>query len=111
MIIINTKSKFCQNKGDFHKNNHIYFKLTPSGLCQRCLSQNMGEHGCCRDYQSSYVPISQGLLSVLNWKKPNKNKEVDIQKNFSLNSLLETIENRITAKHSFTGPPCKKKCI
>jgi hypothetical protein len=111
MIIINTKSKFCQNKGDFHKNNHIYFKLTPSGLCQRCLSQNMGEHGCCRDYQSSYVPISQSLLSVLNWKKPNKNKEVDIQKNFSLNSLLETIENRITAKHSFTGPPCKKKCI
>ena len=110
LFIIHTKSKYCQNKCDFHKSNRIYFKLTPSGLCQRCLSQNNGIHGCCRDYQSSYVPLSQSLLSVLKWKKP-KNKEITTLKNFSINSLLESIENRITSKNSFSGPNSKKNCM
>ena len=107
--MIYTRSKYCQNKQGFHKNNHIFFKLTPSGLCQKCLSQNTGHYGCCRDYQSSYVPLSNGVISALNWKKP-KFKETQLQGSFSINGLLERLENRIVSKDVFRGPG-KKKCI
>jgi len=109
IYLIYTRSKYCQNKQGFHKNNHIFFKLTPSGLCQKCLSQNTGQHGCCRDYQSSYVPLSNGVISALNWKKP-KFKETQLQGSFSINGLLERLENRIVSKDVFKGPG-KKKCI
>jgi hypothetical protein len=107
MYLIYTKSKYCQNKQGFHKNNHIYFKLTPTGLCQKCLSQNTGLHGCCRDYQSSYVPLSTGIVTALNWKKP-KSKEVSFQESFSVSNLLERLENRIVAKDAFRGPGKKR---
>ena len=107
MYLLYTKSKYCQNKQGFHKNNHIYFKLTPNGLCQKCLSQNSGLHGCCRDYQSSYVPLSTGIISALKWKKP-KSKEIAFQESFSLNNLLEKLENRIVSKDAFKGPGKRK---
>jgi hypothetical protein len=107
MYLIYTKSKYCQNKQGFHRNNHIYFKLTPAGLCQKCLSQNTGLHGCCRDYQSSYVPLSTGIISALKWKKP-KSKDIAFQEPFSLNSLLERLENRVVAKDAFRGPGKRK---
>lgn len=107
MYLINTKSKYCQNKQEFHTNNHIYFKMTPNGLCQKCLSQNTGIFGCCRDYQSSYVPLSTGIMAALNWKKP-KFKETSLPQSFSINNLLERLENRIVAKDSFMGPGKKK---
>jgi hypothetical protein len=107
MYLIYTKSKYCQNKQGFHKNNHIYFKLTPTGLCQKCLSQNTGIHGCCRDYQSSYVQLSTGIITALNWKKP-KSKEVSFQESFSVSNLLERLENRIVAKDAFRGPGKKR---
>jgi hypothetical protein len=107
MYLIYTKSKYCQNKQGFHKNNHIYFKLTPTGLCQKCLSQNTGLHGCCRDYQSSYVPLSTCIVTALNWKKP-KSKEVSFQDSFSVSNLLERLENKIVAKDAFRGPGKKR---
>jgi hypothetical protein len=107
MYLIYTKSRYCQNKQGSHKNNHIYFKMTPYGLCQKCLSQNTGIHGCCRDYQSSYVPLSTGVISALNWKKP-KFKESLLQESFSLNNLLEKLENRIVSKDAFKGPGKRK---
>jgi hypothetical protein len=110
MYLIYTKSKYCQNKNGFHKNNHIYFKITPTGLCQKCLSQNTGLHGCCRDYQSSYVPLSTGIMTVLNWKKP-KEKISSSQESFSINSLLERLENKLTNKNSFSGPGKRKNTL
>jgi len=110
MYLIYTKSKYCQNKNGFHKNNHIYFKITPTGLCQKCLSQNTGIHGCCRDYQSAYVPLSMGILSALNWKKP-KEKVSCFQESFSINGLLERLENKLTNKHSFSGPGKRKNTL
>jgi len=107
MYLIYTKSKYCQNKQGFHKNNHIYFKLTPKGLCQKCLSQNTGLHGCCRDYQSSYVPLSTCIITALNWKKP-KSKEVSFQESFSVSTLLEKLENKIVSKDAFRGPGKKR---
>jgi len=107
IYLINSKSKFCQNKNDFHTNNHIYFKLTPSGLCQKCMSENEGMYGCCREFQSAFVPITTSLESSLKWKKP-KSKEIKKPEDFSLPSLLEKLENNITGKNSFMGPGKKK---
>ena len=110
MYLIYTKSKYCQNKQGNHKNNHIFFKMTPTGLCQKCLSQNSGIHGCCRDYQSSYVALSGGILSALNWKKP-RFKETSLQQSFSISNFLERLENTIVAKDSFRGPGKKKNIL
>lgn len=107
MYLINSKSKYCQNKQDFHTNNHIYFKLSPSGLCQKCMSENHGIHGPCREFQSACVPITTSLESALNWKKP-KSKEIKKPQDFSLPGLLEKLENNITGKDSFMGPGKKK---
>jgi hypothetical protein len=107
MYLINSKSKYCQNKQDFHSNNHIYFKLSPSGLCQKCMSENHGIHGPCREFQSTCVPITTSLESALNWKKP-KSKEIKKPQDFSLPGLLEILENNITGKDAFMGPGKKK---
>ena len=113
MFLISSKSKFCQNKQDFHSNNHVYFKLTPSGLCQKCLSESSGVHGPCRDYQSSFVSITPALESSLNWKKPktkDKDKNIKTPDNFSISGLLEKMENNFTCKDAFRGPgPIRKK--
>ena len=109
MFLISSKSKYCQNKQDFHSNNHIYFKLTPNGLCQKCMSESIGVHGPCREYQSMCVPITTALESSLNWKKPKpKNDEIKKQENFSIPNLLERLENNITGKQIFKGPGKKK---
>lgn len=110
VYIIATKSKYCQNKGDFHSHNNIYFKLTPSGFCQKCLSESQGDFGCCRDYQSEPVPISPGLESVLGWKKPKeKTGGLPIFEKFTLENILFGMENRITNKQPSLGPPKPKK--
>jgi len=103
LYLISSKSKYCQNKQDFHTNNHIYFKLTPNGLCQKCMSESHGIHGWCRDFESSYEPVTQSLKSILNWKKPNS-KEIKKPENFSIPNLLVNLENRITGKGAFMGP-------
>ena len=106
--IISSKSKYCQNKQGFHTNNHIYFKLTPKGLCQKCMSENHGIHGCCREYQSVCVPITTSLESALKWKKP-KIKEVKKKpQDFTLPGFLEKLENKITDKDAFMGPGKKR---
>lgn len=103
LYLISSKSKYCQNKQDFHTSNHIYFKLTPNGLCQKCMSESHGIHGWCRDFESSYEPVTQSLISILNWKKP-KSKEIKKPENFSIPNLLVNLENRITGKCTFMGP-------
>lgn len=107
MYLINSKSKWCQNKQGFHSNNHIYFKLSPSGLYQKCMSENHGIHGPCREFQSTCVHITTSLESALNWKKP-KSKEIKKPQNFSLPGVLEMLENNITGKDAFNGPGKKK---
>jgi len=109
VYIIATKSKYCQNKEDFHQNNNIYFKLTPSGFCQKCLSESDGVNGCCREYQSAPILITPGLESALGWKKP-KCAEPSIKADgFSMENFLFGMENRITGKEVSTGPTKAKK--
>ena len=107
MYIIDSKSKYCQNIQDFHTSNHIYFRLTPSGLCQKCRSEHEGTHGCCRDFNSSCIPITATLESILGWKKP-KSKDESISKDFSVSNMCERMENNITGKDPFKGPKSKK---
>lgn len=108
LYILESKSKYCQNIEDFHSNNHIFFKLTPSGFCQKCRSDRQGIICCCRDYSSNFIEITPTLESILNWKKP-KSKEVIIQRDYSLDSQLERMENRIIGKPQFNGPSHQTK--
>ena len=108
IYIIESKSKFCQNIDDFHSNNHIFFKLTPFGFCQRCRSERSGKFGCCREYCSNLIQVSSTLQSALGWKKPKSKVKMDT-KDFSLPSLLEKLEGNITNKPKFMGPPKKGK--
>ena len=108
MYIIDSKSKYCQNIDDFHTNNHIFFRLTPSGFCQKCRSERDGNHGCCRDYNSNFIPLTTTLQSVLEWKTP-KSKDISKPVNFSISNMLERMENNITGKAPFKGPSSNKK--
>ena len=70
------------------------------------MSENEGMHGCCKDYESSYVPITTSIESGLKWKKPKKD-EIKVKHNFSNSSFLQNLENKFTQKNAFCGP--KKK--
>ena len=107
MYLISTKSKWCQNNQNFHTNNHVYFKLTNGGLCQKCMSENSGLYGCCRQFESKCIPVTTSLQSVLNWKKPMC-KQAVYSNDFTIGGLLQKLENNITGKDSFTGPGKKK---
>jgi hypothetical protein len=107
LYIIDSKSKYCQNIKDFHSNNHIFFKLSPFGFCQKCRSERHGEHGCCREYNSEYISITTSLESALGWKRP-KSKDISESKDFNISNLLEKLENNITGKPKFMGPVRKK---
>lgn len=114
VYIISTKSKYCQNKGDFHSHNNIYFKLTPSGFCQKCLSESEGKFGCCRQYQSKPIAITPGLESALNWTAPKPKKGETVITNGlydpdDADPFLSSLENKITNKQPSIGPPNSKK--
>ena len=107
IYIIDSRSKYCQNIKDFHSNNHVFFKLSPFGFCQRCRSERHGDHGKCREYNSEYISITTSLESALGWKRP-KSKDISETKDFSIYNLLEKLENNITGKPKFKGPEKKK---
>jgi hypothetical protein len=114
LYLINTKSKYCQNKCGYHTNNHIYFKLTPAGICQMCMSENDGEpddNGIvinCKNFESKRIPLSHDLKSSLKWgvKQDNTISE----KNVSLVSLMmDKISDNLSDKKALTGPKTRKK--
>lgn len=114
LYLINTKSKYCQNKCGYHTNNHIYFKLTPAGICQMCMSENDGEPDDsgnvinCKNFESKRIPPSHDLMSSLKWgvKQDNTISE----KNVSLVSLMmDKISDNLSDKKALTGPKTRKK--
>lgn len=107
VYIIESKSKYCQNIQDFHTNNHIFFKLTPYGMCQKCRSERTTERCCCREYSSNIIPISPTLRTALGWEKPKT--KTAVVKDYSISNILERLENNITGKPSFSGPFTKSK--
>ena len=114
LYLINTKSKYCQNKCGYHTNNHIYFKLTPAGICQMCMSENDGEPDDngnvinCKNFESKRIPLSHDLKSSLKWGV--KQDDAISEKNVSLVSLMmDKISDKLSQKKELTGPKTRKK--
>lgn len=109
LYLINTKSKYCQNKCGYHTNNHIYFKLTPAGICQMCMSENDGEpdtHGTvinCKKFESKRIPVTQDLKTSLKWGiKQDENisdKSVNI-----VSLMMDKISDNLSNKKDLVGP-------
>tara|TARA_Y100000389_G_C17467758_1_gene527272 strand:+ start:1745 stop:3007 length:1263 start_codon:yes stop_codon:yes gene_type:complete len=114
LYLINTKSKYCQNKCGYHTNNHIYFKLTPAGICQMCMSENDGEPDDngnvinCKNFESGRIPLSHDLMSSLKWGvKQDSTREGE---NVSLVSLMmDKISDNLSNKKAIVGPKTRKK--
>lgn len=114
LYLINTKSKYCQNKCGYHTNNHIYFKLTPAGICQMCMSENEGEPDDngnvinCKKFESKRVPLTHDLKSSLKWGV--KQDGAISEKNVSLVSLMmDKISDNLSNKKDLVGPGPKTK--
>lgn len=114
LYLINTKSKYCQNKCGYHTNNHVYFKLTPAGICQMCMSENDGEPDDngnvinCKKFESKRIPLTHDLKSSLKWgvKQDNTISE----KNVSLVSLMmDKISDNLSNKKDLAGPGPKTR--
>eukprot|EP00752_Nemacystus_decipiens_P015860 g14168.t1 len=61
-------SKFCQNKGDEHTSNSVYFCISKSGMYQMCHSgkDNVGTSGkVCKRYRSSCKDVGVDLNQKL----------------------------------------------
>lgn len=110
--IIDTRSKYCQNIGGYHTNNHIHFKLTPNGLFQKCKSESIGLKGtCCRDFECAFRSIEPRVARALGWHVPTfKDEEAQIKGPCTAESLLARLEKQITGSvMSWQGGPNKKK--
>ena len=75
------------------------------------MSESTYIHGPCREFQSTCVPITTTLESILGLQKAKSKDPDEIKKpqNFNVPSFLEKLENNITGKNAFSGP--KKKQI
>jgi hypothetical protein len=109
LYLINTKSKYCQNKCGYHTNNHIYFKLTPAGICQMCMSENDGEPDDngnvinCKNFESKRIPLTHDLMSSLKWGV--KQDKTISDKDVSLVSLMmDKISDNLSNKKDLVGP-------
>jgi hypothetical protein len=61
--------RYCQNIGQEHRSNNIYFVVRQDGIVQRCYDGGPMDsrmlHGPCSAYQSSVMPLSVKSLAVL----------------------------------------------
>lgn len=109
LYLINTRSKYCHNKCGYHANNHIYFKLTPVGICQMCMSENDGEPDSngiitnCKKFESKRIPLTQDLKTCLKWGV--KQDENISDKNVNIVSLMmDKISDNLSNKKDLIGP-------
>jgi len=112
VYILCSQSKYCSNIGRNHNSEHIYFKLTREGICQKCFCKcdTMEERkwGFCKEYSSNVIPCTPHLRKVLNFKeikidktkiiKNNKVNSDDININTLFDNLRDTWYNQFTNK-------------
>ena len=108
VYVITTKSRFCQNISRKHNSCGVYFKLTASGICQKCFckcdTQEGRKYGYCKDFSSSIIPCTQYLLKVLGWESKArfiKNSNAPIKNDTSIDSLRDLLYNQFTNKSPF----------
>ena len=65
---VTNRCKFCVNKGSEHRNQHVWFKLTPTAVYQYCYDQDhLGLYGPCKKFRSQGMPVPKHLQARL-WK-------------------------------------------
>jgi hypothetical protein len=111
VYILCSQSKYCTNIGKNHNSEHIYFKLTKQGICQRCFCRCdtlVGrKNGYCKDYEGPKIECTTFLRDTLTFKKAttNKNKIFIINKNNNKEANLNTVvyDYLQDLQNSFTG--------
>ena len=66
---IDSRSRHCMNKGGSHKSNHVWFRVTPFKIVQKCYDEtHVGPYGVCKKFSSHPIPVpdhlSQRLLQL-----------------------------------------------
>ncbi len=107
IYILESRSRYCGNVCRRHDNNHIYFKLTRDGICQKCHSESEGTHGCCRNYSSKFIKPSLGLQSSLGWKTPTN--QLPSITDYSIEGIKCMLRADLTNQPDITGPPKSRK--
>jgi hypothetical protein len=67
-ICLSTNSKWCTNKGDYHKNAKVYFVVSPNNVMYQkcyCPCAIHRSHGMCRTYRSNNVTVSKQHIKQL----------------------------------------------
>ena len=102
IYILCSQSKYCTNIGRNHNSEHIYFKLSKEGICQKCFCKcdtlDGRKHGFCKDYSSTTIPCTPQLRRMLNFKELKVDKTVvkknnKISDDININSLFENLRN------------------
>lgn len=80
---VETTSMFCENIGRDHSSNHVWFLVTPSGVCQKCFcrceTMKGRRFGLCKDFSGRVSALPPKLLNLM---FPSKKQKVDnIKKN------------------------------
>ena len=109
VYILCSQSKYCTNIGKNHNSEHIYFKLTKYGICQRCFCRcdtlEGRKRGYCKDYASELTPLVTPLPKILNFKEINTSKstkDLSINEDSKLNisikidNLMNDMYNQFT---------------
>ena len=122
VYILCSVSKFCTNIGKNHNSEHIYFKLTKDGICQKCFCKcdtlNGRQYGFCKDYSSPLIPCSPLLKKKLGFKDSKNDNNINIKKNdenLNVATLFDNLRdewyNKFTNKQKLVSkkPTSKKK--
>ena len=84
VFILCSLSKYCTNIEKNHNSEHIYFKLTRNGICQKCFCRcdtlDGRKYGYCKDYESKYIPCTPQLKKILNFKDTKIEKNTNFKK-------------------------------
>ena len=63
---VTNRCKFCLNKGSEHRNQHVWFKVTPTFVYQFCYDQDhVGVYGPCKKFRSPGMPVPKHLQQRL----------------------------------------------
>lgn len=65
LYIINSKCKWCANKGGEHAHSNVYYMLSPKGCVQKCFCVKMQAGGACSKYTSKIHRVPIETLSII----------------------------------------------
>lgn len=65
--LASSSSRYCQNKGEEHESNHVFFHVDARGIRQKCHCKCdvSRQYGKCMDFTSNVVSLKRGMKSKL----------------------------------------------